>query len=431
MKKDNFNQNLFSFIDTSTCSFTCIDSIKNKLIKNGYIELFENNKWNFKSGKYFVIRNDASIIAFNVGKNYSNNFNIACAHSDTPGFYLKPKNEMYEYNYLKLNVSPYGGILNYGWMDRPLSISGRVIIKENNKFIKKIVNISEPICVIASEAIHQNSSANTNLDLNSQIDLIPIISLTDEKDIIKNILKENLNLKNIDPICDYDLFLHTLDKPMYIGKNKEMILSPRIDDITCTFAVLESFISNNNPNNINVMCIFNSEEIGSLTKEGADSNFLIDTLKRICTCINIDISISLNNSLIISADNSHAVHPNHPNKSDINNKCFMNEGVLIVKEKDTSTDSISSSIFKEICKRSNVPYQDSSSRNDITTGSTLSGISLRHVSINSIDVGLAQLAMHSSNEVIGSSDTFYLYKALCGFYKTKIKIENNYIEIID
>ena len=137
MKKDNFNQNLFSFIDTATCSFTCIDSIKNKLIKNGYIELFENNKWNFKSGKYFVIRNDASIIAFNVGKNYSNNFNIACAHSDTPGFYLKPKNEMYEYNYLKLNVSPYGGILNYGWMDRPLSISGRVIIKENNKFIKK------------------------------------------------------------------------------------------------------------------------------------------------------------------------------------------------------------------------------------------------------------------------------------------------------
>ena len=251
MKKDNFNDDLFNFINTSTCSFTCIDSIKNKLLENGYIELFENDKWDFKSDKYFVIRNDASIIAFNIGDKHNSSFNIACAHSDTPGFYLKPKNEIYEYNYLKLNVSPYGGILNYGWMDRPLALAGRVIIKEKNKFIKKIINLNEPLCVIASEAIHQNSSANTNLDLNSQIDLIPIISLNHDKDIIKNILKENLNLNKIDLICDYDLFLHTIDKPMYIGKNKEMILSPRIDDITCTFAVLESFISGYNPNNIN------------------------------------------------------------------------------------------------------------------------------------------------------------------------------------
>lgn len=431
MIKRKFNEYLFDFIEQSTCSFTCIETIKNKLIKENYIELFENKTWNIKHGKYFVIRNDASIIAFAIGKKHKNSFNIICAHSDTPGFTLKPKNEIYEYNYLKLNVAPYGGILNYGWMDRPLSIAGRVIYKDENKYKKKIIDLKEPLCVITSEAIHQNAQANTNLDINTQIDLIPIISLNNESDIIKKILSQHLHLKSTNKICDYDLFLHTLDKPMYIGKNNEMILSPRTDDLTCTFAALSSLIENQNEENINIICIFNSEEIGSLTKEGADSSFLMDILKRICACINSDISVSLHNSLIISADNSHAVHPNHPNKSDVNNQGFINNGILIIREKDTTTDSISSSIFKEICKKAKVPYQDYASRNDMTTGSTLSGLSIRHVSIDSIDVGIPQLAMHSANELIGSDDTHYLYKAFKKFYNISIKSEKNNIEIIE
>ena len=427
--KNKFNKKLFNFINNATCSFTCIDFISKKLIDEGYKELFENEKWSFKSGKYFVIRNDASIIAFNIGQNYKDSFNIICAHSDNPGFILKPKNEIYEYNYLKINVAPYGGILNYGWMDRPLSISGRVIYKDKNKYKKKIINLDEPILVIPSEAIHLNDSANTNLDLNTQIDLIPIISLSKEENIIKKILRKYLNFDNSIVICDYDLFLHTKDKPVYIGANKEMILSPRLDDLTCTFATLESFIETNNNNNINIMCIFNSEEIGSLTKEGADSSFLIDILKRICASTSIDVSVSLNNSLVISADNSHAVHPNHPNKSDVNNQGFLNQGILIVREKDSTTDSISSSIFKEICKKANVPFQDSSSRNDMSTGSTLSGLSIRHVSIDSIDVGIPQLAMHSANEVVGADDAFYLYKAFKKFYDTSIKKEFGVIQL--
>ncbi len=432
MLKDKFNKQLFEFINKGTCSFTCINKIKEELLNNNYIEIFENEKWDFKSGKYFVIRNDASIIAFNIGKNHNNSFNIICTHSDTPGFSLKPKNEIYEYNYLKLNVAPYGGILNYGWLDRPLSIAGRVIYKDKNKYRKKIIDLKEPICVIPSVAIHQNDSANTNLDLNTQVDLIPIISLNknEESDIIKKILKKHLNLKSINDICDYDLFLHTKDTPMFLGDDKELILSPRLDNLTCTFSVLNSFIESNNTNNINIMCVFNSEEIGSLTKEGADSSFLMDTLKRISANVNIDLSISLHNSLIVSADNSHAVHPNHPNKSDVNNQGFLNNGILIVREKDTTTDSVSSTIFKEICKRANVPYQDYSSRNDMSTGSTLSGLSIRHVSIDSIDVGIPQLAMHSANEVIGSDDTFYLYKAFKKFYKISIKNNNDNIELI-
>lgn len=429
MKKENFNSKLFEFINESTCSFTCVNFLKNKLLENGFNELYENEEWELKSGKYFVTRNDASIIAFNIGKNYSTSFNIVCAHSDTPGFNLKPKSEIYEYNYLKLNVMPYGGILNYGWMDRPLSLSGRVIYKEGNSYIKKIIDLEEPVCVIPSEAIHQNDSANTNLDLNTQIDMIPIISLKDEKDIIKNLLKETLNLKSLSMICDYDLFLYSKDIPMFIGKNKEMILSPRIDDLSCTYANYKSFMESSNENNINVMCIFNSEEIGSMTKEGADSSFLIDILKRICACLKIDVSIALRNSLIVSADNSHAVHPNHPTKSDVSNQGYLNEGILIVREQMTTTDSISSSIFKEICKKAKVPYQDYSSRNDMSTGSTLSGLSIKHVSIDSIDVGLAQLAMHSANECCGADDIYYLYKAFKKFYEVSIERELDSIQI--
>lgn len=424
MNKNLFNNKLFDFINSSTCSFTCIEFIKNELLKNGYQELYEYKKWNLKSGKFFVIRNDASIIAFNIGKEHKKNFNVICTHSDTPGFCLKPKNEIYEYNYLKLNVAPYGGILNYGWLDRPLGIAGRVIYKKNNYYKKKIIDFKKTFCIIPSEAIHINKNANTNLELNSQIDMIPIISLSKDKNVIQKELKKELKEYKAE-ICDYDLFLYNTEKPKYVGINREMILSPRIDNLTCSFAAFKSFIQNANKKNINILCIFNSEEIGSLSKEGADSTFLIDTLKRICAAINLDIAVTLHNSLIVSADNSHAVHPNHPDKSDVNNQGFLNNGILVIKEKDTTTDSISSTIFKEICKLSKVPFQDSTSRNDMTTGSTLSGLSIRHVSIDSIDVGIAQLAMHSASELIGAYDTFYLYKAFQKYYNCSITKEKN------
>lgn len=317
-----------------------------------------------------------------------------------------------------------------GWIDH-YHFQEELFINKKINIRKKIINLEEPVFVIPSEAIHINSSANSNLDLNTQVDLIPIISLSKEQNVIKKILKNKLNYDKSIEICDYDLFLHTKDKPRYIGMNKEMILSPRLDDLTCTFATFKSFIESSNEKNINIMCIFNSEEIGSLTKEGADSSFLMDILKRICASLNLDISITLNNSLIVSADNSHAVHPNHPGKSDVTNQGFLNKGVLIVGEKDTTTDSISSSIFKEVCKKAKVPFQDSASRNDMSTGSTLSGLSIRHVSIDSIDVGIPQLAMHSSNEVVGSDDTFYIYKAFKKFYDLSIIKKYGAIQIIE
>ena len=427
MNKDSYNEGLFKFIEKATCSFTCVSKIRKLLLDRGYKELCEGDKWDINVGKYFVIRNDSSIIGFNIGVNYRDSFNIICSHGDTPGFCLKPNSEIYEYDYLKLNVTPYGGILNYGWLDKLLGITGRVIYKDGERYRKKIINLDEPKCVIPSEAIHQNNTANSNLDLNSQIDMIPIISLTDNKNIINDILSKYIENKDI---CDYDLFLYNMDKPMYIGVNNEMILSPRIDDLTCTYANVIGFIESNNHNNINVMCIFNSEEVGSLTMEGADSSFLMDILKRICSSLDVDISTSLYNSYVVSADNSHAVHPNHPNKSDVSNIGYINKGVLISRESGTMTDGMSSSIFKEICNNANVNYQDYVSRNDMTCGGTLSGLCTRHVSTTSIDVGIPQLAMHSASEVVGSSDTYDIYRIFKKFYDTSIIKDNNEFKLI-
>lgn len=428
MNNKKFNQELFTFIENATCSFTGIKEIKEHLHKNNFTELQENEKWNLnQSKKYFVTRNDASIIAFTLGKNES--FNITCTHIDTPALMIKPKNAIYEKNYLKINVMPYGGLLNYAWLDEPLSLAGRIILKKNNTYYKEIVDWKEPLFCIPSVAIHQNENANDDLKLNSQIDMIPILSLKDIKDPIKKLIAKKIKLKQGEEIGDFDLFLYAIEKPITFGIEKEMILSPRIDDLSCTYSALKGFLECKKNENNNIFCAFNSEEIGSLTKEGADSSFLMDILKRIAAETKKDISILINNSSILSADNTHATHPNHPNNSDINNEALLNKGIVISKDASSTTDSITSSIFKGICENAKVPFQDFVTKNDMTSGSTLSGISLRHVSIDSIDIGLGQLAMHGAKEIIGSKDAYYLYQAFKKFYETKIIKTKDKIEL--
>lgn len=426
MNNKTYNEQLFTFINNATCAFTGIKEIKNMLLQENFIELEENEPWKLKQNKnYFITRNDSSLIAFQTGKNSS--FNITCTHIDTPAFLVKPKNVIYEKNYLKLNVMPYGGLLNYAWLDEPLSIAGRIIYKKDNKFFKEIIDCKRPLLTIPSVAIHQNDNANENLNLNDQIDMTPILALKKYNDPIKELIKKELHFKNKEEICDYDLFLYSTSTPKYFGLNDEFILSPRIDDLTCTYGALKSFLDANKNNNINIFCTFNSEEIGSLTKEGADSSFLMDTLKRIAADLELDISIMISNSTILSADNTHATHPNHPGNSDINNEALLNEGIVISKDNASTTDSITSSLFKEICKKAHVPFQDFVTKNDMTSGSTLSGISLRHVSIDSIDIGLGQLAMHGSKEIIGSLDPYYLYQAFKTFYEIQICKEKDRI----
>ena len=417
---DTFNQDLLDFLNKGTCTFTNALVVKDILDNNGYQNLSELDNWNLTDGKYYAIRNDASIIAFNIDKKIKNQFSIVCTHNDTPGFSVKPNPEYYENGYLKLNIAPYGGILNYGFMDRPLGIAGRIILKKDKDFIKKIIDTKRGVTIIPSIAIHQNDKANSNLDINTEIDLMPIISLNKNYSL-KKLLKDTLNIK--DEIFDFDLFLYNTEEALMFN---DFITAPRIDNLTCTFAALKAFINNFN-DSINVLAIFNSEEIGSNTFEGADSNFLIDILKRIAASLKMDIAPTLANSLIISADNTHARHPNHDELSDHTNTPILNDGILIMKEMNGTTNSVTSSLFKYICEVENIPCTYYTSRNDFATGSTQAGASLRHLSINSLDVGLPMLAMHSSVEVIGNKDTYFLYKAFQKFYQIHYKLKNNKI----
>ena len=424
MKQNDFNKNLMNFIENSTCSFMCIKEIKKILNNKGYQELYEQKDWDLNNNKYYVIRNDASIVAFELPNKIENKFSIITTHCDTPSLLLKPDGAYIKEKYLKYNVMPYGGLLNYGWLDHPLSLCGRIITKNGNVLETKIIDFKKPMLIIPSVAIHQDTNANSNLDLNMQIDMQPIISLSKNKDTWNTILKKKIK----DKIIDYDLFAYNIEKPYLMGNKKEILISPRIDNLTSVYSGLQSFLDSKS-SSIKVFCSFNNEEIGSLTEEGADSNFLLDTLKRIAGYINIEISTALANSFIISSDNTHAIHPNHTEYADDTGVLYLNDGFAIIKEASSTTNAISSSIIKTICDKNKIKYQISTAKNDISGGSTLSGISLRHVSVLSIDVGIPQLSMHSSYETCSINDVYELYKMMRFFYNTNIKRKRNNVEI--
>lgn len=428
MRRDSF----LNFINKTPNAFCCVDNIKEILRGQGYVELFENEVWdNLKiDGKYYVSRNDSSIIAFKIADSKPNiGFNITASHTDSPSFSIKPNSEIYENGYLKLNTSGYGGMLNYSWLDRPLSLAGRVITYSNGVYESEIVNFDQDLLVIPSQAIHINRDVNSKNELNHQIDMLPVMTLRDYK--IKDLLYNYLSRKGKQnfEICDYDLYLYNRDTAKYVGLYGEFILSPRTDDLACLYPALCGFIDSENDSSINVFCAFNNEEIGSLTREGADSTFLIDVLTRISNSSDIDLLSALNNSIVVSADNAHAIHPNAAGKSDPTNKVFLNKGIVIKHHTNYTTDAVTSSLFKGICNSINVPYQDFACRSDMRCGSTLGGLSQSHVSVDSIDIGVPQLAMHSANELIGESDILYMYKALHEFYQTTFIKEKNKIKI--
>jgi len=428
------DKKLMNFIDETPNAYYCAKNLKQKLVESGFEELYENESWiDLKEdGKYFVIRNDSSLISFKMSNKKENiGFNIVSAHTDSPSFSIKPNADMYDGNYMKLNISGYGGMLNYTWLDRPLSLAGRVVTLKDGVYSKQLINIDKDLLIIPSQAIHINRAANENISLNHQVDMLPVVSLSDDKKL-EDIIRDSLlkNGKDVDKICDYDLYLYNRDKAKYIGLNDEFILAPRLDDLASLFPAFNSFMESDNTNSINVLCAFNSEEIGSLTPQGADSTFLINTLTRIAEASNINLLEALNNTLVISADNAHAMHPNAVQKSDPTNKVLLNKGVVIKHHVNYSTDAVTSSLFKGMCEHANVPYQDFACRSDMICGVTLGGISQSHVGVDSVDIGLPQLAMHSTNETIGSKDVLYMYKSLLEFYNSTIIKEKNVIKIL-
>lgn len=427
------SKEMLEFIKKSPSVFHAVEAIKNELSKNGFIELLESEKWKLEKGKkYYVTRNYSSIIAFDIGESVDDeySFNIVASHSDSPCFKIKDNYKIESNNkYLQLNTEKYGGLIYSTWFDRPLSVAGRIIIKNEKGIETRLVNIDRDLVIIPNVAIHMNKEVNSAMKYNEQVDLLPLFgSLKEAKDNFMDIISEYSNVEK-ESIISTDLYLYNRMMPSIWGSSEEYISSAKLDNLQCAFATLKGFIKGTNKKSINVYCCFDNEEVGSGTKQGAASTFLEDVLKRINLNLGKskeDYHCALASSFMISADNAHAVHPNHPEKSDPTNRVYMNEGIVIkhnASQKYT-TDAISSALFQSLCEATNVPFQHYSNRSDMPGGSTLGNIASLNVSINTVDIGLAQLAMHSSYETAGIQDTYYLIKVMEEFFNSSFKEES-------
>lgn len=428
----DINKKLINFIKDSPSQFQAVESISNILQKNDYKNLKESETWKLAPGKYYVTRNGSSIIAFNIPKKISDyHFQICASHTDSPTFKIKAESELCGPNeYIKLNVEKYGGAINYTWLDKPLSIAGRVLVKEKNKTVSKNLYIDEDILMIPSVPIHMNRDVNKGYEFNPQIDLCPLFSNGELKkgDFVK-MLAKYLETKS-ENIVAYDLYLVNRQEGKEWGYKNEFISSPKLDDLQAAYTSLLGFVDAKDNNSINIYCAFDNEEVGSMTAQGAMSTFLKDTLTRINTCLKKtedDYHAALAKSFMVSFDNAHAVHPNHPEKFDQENKCYMNKGIVIKENASQSytTDSFSRAIFKEVCNSAKVPVQQFANRSDQRGGSTLGNISNTQVSLHAVDIGIAQLAMHSNYETAGSKDSEHAYNAIREYYSRNILIEDS------
>ena len=422
---------LISFIEKSPTAFHAVSEIANILDGQGFTRLSEGCEWELTAGgKYCVTRNMSSVIAFSIPEGAEKSFLITASHTDSPTYKLKTETETEAFGkYVKLNVENYGGMIASSWLDRPLSIAGRVIVKDGDTVSARLVKIDRDLVLIPNVAIHQNRTVNNGFAYNAAVDMMPLFATSANKGSLKKIIAEEVGTGE-DGILNSDLYLYNRTPAAIWGADCEFFSSPKIDNLQCAYSTLMGFTNAINAGGckaIPVYSSFDNEETGSSTKQGAASQFLFDTLTRICDSLGITLRAALPSSFMVSADNGHAKHPNHPELSDAMNSPHMNGGVVIKSNaaQKYTTDGISAAIFGEICSRAGVPTQLFANRSDMAGGSTLGSISNTNVALNTVDIGLAQLAMHSSYETGGTADTAYMIAAITEFYKTLIKCEGD------
>ena len=408
---------LLKFIQKSPTAFQAVEEMSQRLQKEGFKELKEEKHWDLKAGgNYFVTRNHSAVIAFSIPKKPAWKFHIMASHSDSPALKIKENPEMeVEKAYIKLNVERYGGMLLAPWFDRPLSVAGRLIVRKNGEIQEKLVAVDKDLLVIPNLAIHMNREVNDGYKYNVQKDMLPLYSDYDGKGSFMKLMAAETDVAEED-ILGHDLFLYDRTPGTVWGANEEFISAPRLDDIQCAFASLEGFLRGERKESIAVHCVLDNEEVGSTTKQGAASTFLKDTLMRINMGLGRtqeEYLMTLADSFMVSADNAHALHPNHTDKTDPVNRPVLNGGIVIKYNANQKycTDGVSAAIFKDICDRAEVPYQIFVNRSDMAGGSTLGNISNTQVPMKTVDIGLAQLAMHSVYETTGAKDTESLAKA--------------------
>ena len=415
-------EKLLDFIEKSPTAFQAVDEMQKRLTENGFEVLSEKEYWKLvPGGKYLVTRNNSALIAFCIPEKESRVFHIMASHSDSPSFKIKENPEIkVDNSYVKLNVEKYGGMLMAPWFDRPLSVAGRVIIRRNGGLKEKLINIKRDLVMIPNLAIHMNREANNGVSYNPQKDLLPLFAAENTDRTLSELIAEQVGIKKED-IISHDLFLYNRMPGTVWGADREFVSSARLDDLQCAFASMEGLLRAQNHESIAVHCVMDNEEVGSGTKQGAASTFLKDTLLRINMGLGRtyeEYLMTLAGSFMVSADNAHALHPNYTDKTDPVNRPVLNEGIVIKYNANQKycTDGVSAAIFKDICDRAKVPYQTFVNRSDMAGGSTLGNISNTQVPVKTVDIGLAQLAMHSVYETTGAKDTESLVKAATVFF---------------
>lgn len=415
-------QKLFRFLDESPTCYHAAANAKAALTAAGAVELRESEQWKLEKGTLYVVeRGDSALVAFRVPEGPFHGFLMAAAHSDSPTFKVRETAEAASAgNTLRLSVEPYGGGVWRGWLDRPLSVAGRVVIRQGDRLVSRLVNIDRDLLVIPGVAIHMDRSVNKGAELNPAVDLLPLLGCGKEPGAFRKLIAEAAGVRE-EHLLSTELFLYPRTKAVQTGLNGEFIVSPRLDDLQCVFGCLEGFLAAKPGGSLPVLAVFNNEEVGSNTRQGADSTFLTDVLERIAHGCGLDSEAwkaAVANSFMVSADNAHAIHPAHPEYAD-KGECPVLGGGIVIKynaNQRYTTDAVSGAVFQAICQEAGVPVQRYSNRADLPGGSTLGNISTAHLSVPTVDIGLPQLAMHSVCETAGAADTDHLVKAMTAYF---------------
>lgn len=439
--KNQLNDELITFLNESHNEYLAANLIRKILSKSGFKEIKENETWNLKeNSKYFFLRNGNSLVAFVTPYRLNKSdfyYKIISSHLDSPALKLKENPAVCTNFYEKWKVEVYGGLINSTYVDRPLGLAGRLIVKTKNGLETRIVDTKKAVAIIPNVAIHQNRNINNGFIYNPQVDLLPLAGTGDKAHYFDEIISSFL--KDDEELVSYDLYLYNFDKAQYVGFNDDLICGQKEDDLSSAFLSLKALIgseTNYNESGIKIAAFFNNEETGSLSFSGADSDLLKSTLRRIALSFNVKESeyfAAIKKSFVLSADNGHAIHPNHPEMSDDKNLCLLNKGILLKFNSNMAytSDAFTSAFVKTLCKENNIPYQVFFNRSDVRGGSTLGNISISQESILTADIGMPQLAMHSSFETIGSEDTKHMFNLMSSFYKTVFKIDNDKITFLN
>ena len=420
---DKTIKSFMSFMDASHSAYHAVRNLTDLLENAGYTRLSEGESWALiPGGKYYLTRGGTAVIAFRIPQGEIRGFMMSASHSDRPTFKIKENPELCG-TYTRLATEKYGGMLMATWLDRPLSVAGRAVVETENGVETKLVDIDRDLLLIPNVAIHMNRTANEGYKWNPAVDTLPLAGGKNGKGKLDQLLKKAAGGK----ILGHDLYLYIRQKATNWGLDKEYISAAALDDLACAWCCAQGFLNARESENIPVLCVFDSEEVGSASLQGAASRLLESTLKRICAARELDANILLANSFMISADNGHAIHPNHPEFADANNAPVLNGGVVLKFNANQryTTDGVTAAVFRKVCQNAGVAVQTYCNRADIPGGSTLGNISLSQVSVPTADIGLPQLAMHSCYETAGVQDVLDLQKAMAEFYSTALEMTEN------